>query len=264
MLVSLKEFKGLTIQAKDGEIGKVNDVYFDDRAWVVRYLIDKTGFWLFGQQVLISPASVRIIDMEKQQIQVDLTRDQVANSPKVDKEKPLTRDAENNLIQYYHWPTYLGIGGAGSGGTNTTQSAAYGQTQAPFPMTLRDPREIAHDKESDGPNIISTDDVLKYPVSTSDGDLGFVSDFIVDLKSWEIRYLVIEIDEGKEKKVLIDPEWIDWISWEKRRISVSMQREKIKACPSFDLSLPIQREYEELLYDHYECKKYWERNDTDS
>ncbi|MDW7658392.1 MAG: PRC-barrel domain-containing protein [Bacillota bacterium] len=269
MLVSLKELKGLTIQAKDGEIGKVNDVYFDDRAWVVRYLIDKTGFWLFGQQVLISPASVLAIDMEKHQIRVDLTRDQVANSPKVDQEKPLSHDAENELIQYYHWPTYLGIGGmgvggVGIGGTDTAQSAAYGQTQVPFPITLSEPRKIVHDEESDGPNIISTDHVLKYPVSTSDGDLGFVSDLIVDLETWEIRYLVIEIDEEKEKKVLIDPEWIDWISWKKRRISVSIKREKIKACPRFDLSLPIQREYENLLYEHYECKKYWERKDAGS
>lgn len=254
MLVSLKELKGLTIQAKDGEIGKVNDVYFDDNAWIVRYLIDKTGFWLFGQQVLISPASVQTIDMEKQQIRVDLTRDQVANSPNVDKEKPLTRDAENNVDA-----GDIGVGGVGVGGTDVMQGDAY-----LFPMALSDTREIVQDRESDGPNIISTDDVLRYQISTSDGDLGVVSDFILDVNSWEIRYLVIEIDEDQEKKVLIDPEWIDWISWRKRRISVSMKREKIKACPNFDLSLPLQREYEDLLYDHYECKKYWERNDADS
>ena len=101
MLVSLKELIGLTIQATDGEIGKVNDAYFDDDAWVVRYLIDKTGFWLFGQQVLISPESVQSVDMAKGEIRVELTRDQVSNSPKVDKEKPLTRDAENSLINYW-------------------------------------------------------------------------------------------------------------------------------------------------------------------
>ena len=254
MLISLKELKGLTIQAKDGEIGKINDVYFDDRAWVVRYLIDKTGFWLFGQEVLISPASVQTLDMEKHQMRVDLTRDQVANSPKIDKEKPLTRDADNML-----GADDIGVGGVGISGTDTMQGDVY-----LYPMPLGGPREIVHDKESDGPNMISTGDVLKYPISTSDGDLGFVSDFIVDSKSWEIRYLVIETDQDKGKKVLIDPEWIDWISWKKRRISVSMEREKIKACPSFDLSLPIQREYEDLLYDHYECKKYRERKDADS
>jgi sporulation protein YlmC with PRC-barrel domain len=247
----------LTIQAKDGEIGKVNDVYFDDDAWIVRYLIDKTGFWLFGQQVLISPASVQTIDMEKQQIRVDLTRDQVASNPKVDKEKPLTRDAEKYLDT-----GDLVVGNVGAGGTGTMQSES---DAVLFDRDLIErTRKIVQDEETDGPNIISTDDVLRYQISTSDGDLGVVSDFILDVNSWEIRYLVIEIDEDQEKKVLIDPEWIDWISWRKRRISVSMKREKIKACPNFDLSLPLQREYEDLLYDHYECKKYWERNDADS
>ena len=75
---------------------------------------------------------------------------------------------------------------------------------------------------------------------------------------------MIEIKEDKDRKVLIDPEWIDWISWSKRRFNVSIDREKIKACPSFDLSLPVQREYEDLLYEHYDCKKYWERKDADS
>ena len=52
-----QSLKGTTIAAKDGEIGSVQDLYFDDLTWTVRYLVVDTGTWLPGRQVLISPRS---------------------------------------------------------------------------------------------------------------------------------------------------------------------------------------------------------------
>lgn len=254
MLISLKDLKGYSIQAKDGEIGKVNDFYFDDQAWTVRYLVDKAGFWLFGRQVLISPASVREINSDQMIFAVALTRDQVEKSPKLDKGKLLTKDAEQSLINYYQWPTYLG-------GSDSLTEAGYTQPHAPYPLSLRNKREIAQDADKTEPGLQSSENVLGYHISTNNGDLGFVDDFIVSSTTWEIRYLVIDAKKGLNgKKILIAPEWIDWISWKQRRVSVSMDKEKIQGCPNFDLSMPIGREYEELLYNHYECKKYWDDN----
>jgi hypothetical protein len=52
---NVKSLIGFSIGATDGEIGKADDFYFDDERWTVRYLIVKTGGWLFGKKVLISP-----------------------------------------------------------------------------------------------------------------------------------------------------------------------------------------------------------------
>jgi len=35
----MKDMEGSTIGATDGIIGRVKDFYFDDEAWVVRYLV---------------------------------------------------------------------------------------------------------------------------------------------------------------------------------------------------------------------------------
>ena len=43
MLHNTKDLKNLAIQATDGEIGKVKDLYFDDDAWVLRYFVVETG-----------------------------------------------------------------------------------------------------------------------------------------------------------------------------------------------------------------------------
>ncbi len=46
---------GSYIEAKDGDIGHVEDFIIDDTAWAVRYMIVDTVNWLPGKKVLVSP-----------------------------------------------------------------------------------------------------------------------------------------------------------------------------------------------------------------
>ena len=59
MLRSAKDIEDCTIGATDGAIGKVEDCYFDDEAWVIRYLVVDTGEWLSSRKVLISRSANR-------------------------------------------------------------------------------------------------------------------------------------------------------------------------------------------------------------
>ena len=58
MLRNVKDLRGYAIRATDGVIGKVDDFYFDDEDWGVRYLVVDTGNWLSGRKVLISPIAI--------------------------------------------------------------------------------------------------------------------------------------------------------------------------------------------------------------
>ena len=58
MLRNVKESRGFAIRATDGVIGEVDDLYFDDENWAVRYLVVETGGWLSGRKVLISPYAI--------------------------------------------------------------------------------------------------------------------------------------------------------------------------------------------------------------
>jgi hypothetical protein len=46
MLRNMADLAGCAIGATDGTIGHVEDFYFADNAWVIRYLVVKTGAWL--------------------------------------------------------------------------------------------------------------------------------------------------------------------------------------------------------------------------
>ena len=55
MLRSVKQLFEYLLGAADGEVGHVNDFYFDDQNWMVRYLVADTGSWMPGRLVLIAP-----------------------------------------------------------------------------------------------------------------------------------------------------------------------------------------------------------------
>ena len=43
MLRNAKDLHGFTIRATDGELGTVDQFYFDDESWAIRYLTVETG-----------------------------------------------------------------------------------------------------------------------------------------------------------------------------------------------------------------------------
>ena len=57
-MIEAKQLYGTKIDAQDGHIGSVHDLYFDNQAWTVRYLIIDTGKWLPGRKVLIVPSVI--------------------------------------------------------------------------------------------------------------------------------------------------------------------------------------------------------------
>ena len=61
-MLTNKHLKDFVIRATDGELGTVEQLYFDDETWAIRYLMVDSGGWLGGRRVLISPMSVTRID----------------------------------------------------------------------------------------------------------------------------------------------------------------------------------------------------------
>src|ERR1019366_2995991 len=108
MLTKTTNVKGLTIQATDGELGTVDQFYFDDETWAIRYLTVETGGWLGGRQVLISPFSVLHADWQAKRLDVALTKKQVEDSPSIDTHLPVSRQHEAAYLGYYGYPSYWG------------------------------------------------------------------------------------------------------------------------------------------------------------
>ena len=81
--------RGDVVLARDGDMGFVVDVYFDDERWSVRYLVVDTGHVMPERRVLIAPESVVREQPTDDLIRVRLTRKEVERSPDVDSALPV-------------------------------------------------------------------------------------------------------------------------------------------------------------------------------
>ena len=106
MFTNTKDLKGLVIRATDGELGTVDQVYFDDETWAIRYFTVETGGWLGGRQVLISPMSIVGADWQSKRLDVALTMRQVEQGPDIDTHMPVSRQQEAAYLSYYGYPYY--------------------------------------------------------------------------------------------------------------------------------------------------------------
>lgn len=95
MLHKIKDLQGDAILAEDGEVGSVDDLYFDDEGWDVRYLVVNARRWIPGRKYLISPVAIdRERPLAEGDIRVDLTREQIRKCPTVASESHLRSSAE--------------------------------------------------------------------------------------------------------------------------------------------------------------------------
>lgn len=290
MLRRAHSLLGVKIQALDGDMGQVDDFYFDDLEWIVRYMIVRTGSWFSEKHVMLSPTSVRDVVWEDRSIFVDLTKEQIKESPDLDLMRPVTREQELELARHYQWPTYW---------ADTPADTRFGYTGlgvAPMlpddgPSSERLPEHIVHDivntgisneadlhrgaiNSEEGRSEIELDraaqaeglhhhlrgvkELTGYHVAATDGDVGHVDDFFIDEETWQIHYLLV--DTGKwlpGRKVLISTKWISDILWEDSRVYVELTREQIKSSPEYDPKETVERQYEGVLHQHYGFPPYW-------
>lgn len=245
MLCNTKTIQGYKLNCRDGEIGKAQQFYFDDKHWTIRYLVANTGTWLTGRQVLISPYALVSVNEAQENIEVNLTKKQIEKSPSLNTDKPVSRQFEEDYFGYYEWPVYWN-----------------GPYQWGFlPHLSRNKNEwnpsTSIEKAWD-PHLRSTHEVNGYHIQASDGEIGHVEDFIIDDHSWSIRYLVINTHNWLPgKKVLVSPQWIDRVSWSESKVFANLTREMIQNSPEYSAETLPSRDYEIRLHDFYNRQGYW-------
>ncbi len=247
MLRSIKEIIGYSVKAKDGDIGKVGDFYFDDERWAVRYMVTDIGSWLQGKSVLISPSAFSgKPDWGSNEFPVNMSRDKVKNSPDVDIHKPVSRQKETEINSYFNWPIYW--------------QQLPGFPGVPVPVPGPDPfkETLPHDRKvkQGDTHLRSFNEVSRYRINAVDGHIGHVEDLIFDDENWHIVYMVADTKNWLPGgSVLVAVKWLKEIDWAGSEVTVDLSREKIKNSPAYDPYKAISIEYEEMLYGHYGRKK---------
>lgn len=248
MLWNASTIKGYAIVASDGRLGTVNDFFFDDASWMVRWLVVDTGNWLSGRKVLLPPVALGHPDPTEHEFPVRLTKQQVKASPDVDSDRPVSRQMETDIYDYYGWTPYWG--GFYMAGYDSVPGVV---AESAYREAQRREEQLAETRRRDeDPHLRSIKEVTGYHIRVIDGDIGHVEDFLVDDTDWSVRYFVVDTKNWwPGKKVLISPAFAREIDWPDRLVYLTVNRQKVKDSPAYDATMTVDQAYEKQLHAYY-------------
>ena len=252
MLRHSSAINGYAIEASDGDIGAVSDFLFDDATWLVRWVVVDTGNWLSGRKVLLPPSVLGRLYANNRVLAIKLTKQQVKDSPEIDTDRPVSRQMETSVYDYYGWSPYCGSGFY-MGGYGYMPGSGMA---SPYLGARRREQEIANaHADSDDVHLRSVEAVTGYHIHARDGEIGHVEDFLVDDADWSIHYLVVDTKNWwPGKKILVSTRSAGEIDWRDKLVNLDVDRQRIKDSPAYDPSKTIDRAYDERLLTYYGIK----------
>jgi hypothetical protein len=291
MLQSVKELNGYAIQARDGVLGTVDELLFDDEEWLVRYLVVDISDLILNRRVLIGVEIVDWIDSREQRIKVRINRDEVLQSPELNQDMPVSRQYETALRRYYEWPIYWGqnefldteqtkglasqIPDEDENNSDSAERIIPGITDEQdmgsdlglqnYP--LESDEEEVREMEFAGPeeeiqetssssHLRSSRELASYRVMADEMSVGYVEDFLIDSSGWNCRYLVVTPQNRQGGRPLVPFHLIRKISWSLSQINVEASRDAIRRSPRIDPARPISPNLEREALDYYDRLEY--------
>lgn len=199
------------IDATDGEMGRIKDLYIDDRNWKIRYAIVDTRKWLPERKVLIPPSAFIEVNEENETLEVEYDKEMIKQSPPVPEESDLTRDKENQLIKYFGWSRYWPEDVLISGDQRPI-GVFHGKSERIYqgPEDFEREQLIANHRDN---NLRSHEEILQARIHGRDGKLGKLEDFIYD-SDWSLKYVVVASPNPAQNEFYLYPvERVTSVDW---------------------------------------------------
>jgi len=220
------ELEGYAVHASDGLIGVVKDFLFDDTNWTIRWLVVDTHRWLLGRRVLLPPSAFGHPDTGSRQFLVNLTQNQVKESPESNTDEPVSRQMESGLYSHFGFEPYW------EGPYMLSGAMTLPIVPPNYLADVASVREPAArvDAAPGNPHLRSIEAVTGYHIKATDGPIGHAEDFLIDEASWSIASIVVDTKNllpGRRVQVL--PRWVSEIDWADNLLNLNVDRKRVQA-----------------------------------
>jgi sporulation protein YlmC with PRC-barrel domain len=256
MLHILSELNNFAIEATDGKVGKVKDFYFDDRHWVIKYLVVEIESALGNHKILLSSAVIKHLNYGEKSVVIDMSLSDLNDSPRIDASLSVSPLNEIDYLSYYgyafYWDNNLQNSPSHSDeavvGSSDSVSVESIENNEDIFVAIDSVRRMYGDR-----HLRSCCEIVGYHIQANDGEIGSLQSMLVDDDTWAIQCCVTKTSNlWFGHQVLIKPPAIKDISWGNAKIYVDMTQQQVKEAPLFDLS-PVQNpRYELGVYLHQE------------
>jgi hypothetical protein len=103
MPASTDAINGFAVEARDGGIGHVDA---NSNEVGAGYIVVDTGPWILGRKVMIPAGAITNVDLDEEKVMLDLTKEQIKNSPEFDPQTGLGDTAYRGVLGDYYEPFF--------------------------------------------------------------------------------------------------------------------------------------------------------------
>jgi uncharacterized protein YrrD len=102
------------------------------------------------------------------------------------------------------------------------------------------------------------DELRRYTIGATDGEIGELADAYFDGTSWTVRHLVVDTGDWLPgRQVLLSPHAVTAIDAAGQRIVTNLTKQQIHDAPGVDAARPVSRQHEAELSAYYGHPPYW-------
>ncbi|MFP4113396.1 MAG: PRC-barrel domain-containing protein [Spirochaetota bacterium] len=228
-LSRLRRFTGSTVRI---DLGSVDTLYFDPDDWAVRFL--SLGSRAKNQESVspvVSPMQIRRLSADDELIEID-ARHGVYRLEISDGHRPLDAGTTNRIADHYDLPVFWDgpdVWGEYASPRRLAESAEHSDYRAGALRT----RRRTDQRTAVTPQLYPHNTLMGRGVFSPDGRLGVISDLLIDVNAWRIRYFIVWLQApGETGEVLLSPFWVNGPP-EKTKVTVPMTTEAIVNGPNF-------------------------------
>ncbi|MFW5744334.1 MAG: PRC-barrel domain-containing protein [Spirochaetota bacterium] len=219
MYMRLARLRRFAARVNRRDAGNVDTLYLDPDDWAIRLIL--LGFDDSASRPdarLVSPMHLSAVDPGQERLKLalgDVGAYPCANS---DRHLNLSPADVGAVVSHYGLPVFWN--GSGVWGDYET------------PCALRAAAN-GHRTVSRAPELFPHTTLMGRPVFAPNGRLGVISDLLLDLSAWRVRYLVVWLQApGETGEILLSPFWVNGAP-EKPCVTVPMTTEAIVSGPNF-------------------------------
>ena len=192
------------INTKNGPAGKIKDILFNDENWKIKHLVLNKHKWVPFGSVLLEPGLIEC-PQGHAKVVTEIRRADIKNYPSEDEDPPVAKQKalEKQMERMGLSNTAVKHNAQDKGQQNTT----------------------ARKKD---PHLRSMKEIIGYKIHATDGLIGTVSDFSINLDNWSVEGIVLKNGpEGNNDNDLITTSFVQEFIWVQRKVSLNAPKENV-------------------------------------
>jgi hypothetical protein len=244
MIRSFEKICGAQVKTTDGAKGTLQDIYFDDRSWKIRFIVVGTMFEHGERSVVAPPDAVAIYDGTC--LTLKLTNAELQIMPDAESSKPVSLHKREASREQY----------------NYNKDSLAGEDPHEESSGIRRGRSDVREKTECDSHLRSCRYISRYKLIASDGHAGSIRDFLIDDSLWLIRFAVAQVGMANDNcEILLGPQLIENVEWALEAIKIPLTSNNILSKPRFFADRHLDVSYESLVNDMYRFADYQILND---